>query len=241
MRNFRALWNVGLRLNKEANFFAFQFFTRTFSAARFWAFSKVPSLSLLSCGGIDSYISSGNGRFRMQIFFSYSFSLIQFEPHILEQIRVHCVHLWSKTKVLWAMYVAAASVYTMPISTKATKFCSNVCLSVLALNLKRILLGRKKIAFVWLCRTKSLLDEFNFCDVRQILIVKISETHQTSHVVIKTRSVSWIWPSSFGQGEFLKNSITNHCHWEADCEIPAGSILFNVTDFESWLLIAKWD
>ena len=88
------------------------------------------------------------------------------------------------------MYFTAASVYTMPISTKATKFCSSVCLSVLALYLKRILLGRKKIASVWLCRTKPLPDEFTFCDVRQILTVKFLEMHQTSRTVVKTFSVS---------------------------------------------------
>ena len=150
MRNFRALWNVEDRLNKEANFFAFQFFTRTFSAARFWAFSKVLCLSLPSCAGIESYICTQNGGFRMQI------------------------------------------------STKATKFCSSVCLSVLVLYLKRILLGRKKIAFVWLCRTKPLPDEFNFCDVRQIPTVQFSEMHQTSRTVVKTFSVSWIWPFTNG-------------------------------------------
>ena len=155
MRFFELLCRLGDRLNKEANFSAFQFFTRTFSATRFWAFSKVLCLSLPSCGGIESYIWLGNGRFRMQI------------------------------------------------STKATKFCSSVCLSVLALYLKRILLGRKKIASVWVCRTKPLPDEFTFCDVRQILTVKFLEMHQTSRTVVKTFSVSWIWPFKNVQGEFI--------------------------------------
>ena len=128
----------------------------------------------------------------------------------------------------------------MQISTKATKFCSSVCLSVLALYLKRILLGRKKIAFVWLCRTKTLPDEFNFCDVRQILTVKFSEMHQTSRTVVKTFSVSWIWPLKIAQGEFQSVIHYRPFNWDPPKWDPSREYIYLFMCNSFWERILNW-